>query len=291
MAITGSGTEQDPFIVHSYDELRELKTCRNGSNLLYAKLANDINCNDYDVDFEWETVEIGDSNSGGMAMELDLDGHTVKNIKVKAGSKLFDLKRFSQSYSAMKNGKILNAFLNNAHSGIVGASSYNLLQNLSISINATGITDRVFNSVGIDSCAIYIESFGFSSQPFYNCTLVNSDLKFIVEDLNTRALFSGGSLSDCRMTGKCKGRVASPVTGVTSNNCVFSVDLTEANRGSYAGTINAFSSGSGICNISLPPPDVALSGGGNVINVTSEEIVNGDALRAKGFLVVNVVGD
>ena len=43
MAMTGSGTQANPYVVHNYNEL---KTACNNSNV-YVELANNIDCNDY----------------------------------------------------------------------------------------------------------------------------------------------------------------------------------------------------------------------------------------------------
>lgn len=51
--------------------------------------------------------------------------------------------------------------------------------------------------------------------------------------------------------------------------------------------INAFNAGgTGVCNVDKLADGIAA--GGNITEVTSQEIINGDALRAKGFVVVNV---
>ena len=111
MAITGSGTEQDPFIVHSYDEIRTAAGLYSGSYYTYIKLGNNINCNDYGDYFEWETITLG--TSGVNVCVLDLDSHYIKNVKVKEDNSMFSLIGFSGNNAEIKNGKLLNIFLQN----------------------------------------------------------------------------------------------------------------------------------------------------------------------------------
>ena len=60
MAITGSGTQADPYLVHSYDELKTATTDRTyipNFGKSWIALDADIDCNDYGADFEWETIK------------------------------------------------------------------------------------------------------------------------------------------------------------------------------------------------------------------------------------------
>ena len=125
MAITGSGTEQDPYIVHDYTELR---TACNNSNV-FVELANSIDCNDYGEDFEWQTVTLGDGS------DLDLKTHTIKNFKAADDNYAFRC----GNWSKIHNGKILNVYLarSDGFSALWNSteSRWAYLENLSISIN------------------------------------------------------------------------------------------------------------------------------------------------------------
>ena len=149
MAITGSGTQGDPYIVHDYEEL---KTACSNSNV-YIELADDINCNDYGEDFEWQTVTLGGSS------DLDLKGHTIKNFKVADRNYVFR----ANNWSKIHNGKILNAYLARSYGFSAKWNStesrWAYLENLSISINTGAGLDNsyVFESFAMNANAIYIE--------------------------------------------------------------------------------------------------------------------------------------
>lgn len=64
MAITGSGTEQDPWVVTTYDELVE-KAANSGE---YVKIANDINITD----------EYPDGNMPQLSLQAIVDGNNKK---------------------------------------------------------------------------------------------------------------------------------------------------------------------------------------------------------------------
>lgn len=300
MAITGSGTEQDPWVVHSYDEIKGLNDRDPRNEMQYAVLANDINCNSYGSEFEWETAKIG-SVATGLTMTLDLDGHTIKNILVKANNVMFSLNENGDRQSTVKNGKILNVFLNSA----VGLSQSGLFKGISTSINGNGVAGYTSSGTFFENCAVYFESVILSYMPFMNYDeqrplFKNSDILLKIDNINGKRIIGkdttyGGSttgLDNCRISGYIKGSVGNNIMGAcTANNSVCNVDFTGCTS-SVIGQINVFAGGTGgVCNTDLHPSTVSIAGGGSIIGVTSQEIVNGDALRAKGFTVVNVVGD
>lgn len=287
MAITGSGTQADPWIVHDYTELKTV--CESGSpNVHYVELANDINGNDYGADFKWNTITIGNRYYADWTTHLDLKGHTIKNIQVAENGYMFYNDNGAVG-STIKNGKILNVFLNGANALSLNAS----YENVSMSINGTGAKGSIFNGVQvigsptITSCAIYIELTKQTNITFITHIISNTDIKLKISDLNNKSIFSGGAVSDSRITGECEGgQRANPAISASATNCVVNVDFTgstDAGGGMYAQ--NYITSGSGVINTDIIPSgyyQIALT------PVTSQEIINGDALRAKGFVVVNV---
>lgn len=291
MAITGTGTEQDPFIVHSYDELKT--ACR--GNGAYVELANDIDCNVYGENFEWHTI-IG----AGIYQPyyLDLKGHTIKNFKVAENECAFDL---SGDGSYIRNGKILNAYLNRALGFARRRSNYGILENLSISINcASGLYPSgqlyMFDCAEINACAIYIEGIIVASNQYnavfkahsVNHPISNCDILVNIPEANGCCLSRGLGTSDkslinCRVRGTFNSNFGILYHGC--KNCVF--DLSNK----YEGTVfsQTVQDNTGIINSDkyVSSPTYVYSG---LTGVTSQEIVNGDALRAKGFEVLNVVG-
>lgn len=294
MAITGSGTQADPYIVHDYTEL---KTACDNSNI-YVELANDIDCNTYGEDFEWKSVWLGSSS------DLDLKGHTIKNFKVFEGTSNDSFVFRADNFSKIHNGKILNAYLarSQGFNKLSGStdSRWAYLENLSMSIN-TGVgvnRNRIFESLDMNACAIYIEgAIGLTSNsdncyfnpysrdyPIRNCDIY-------VNHPNTDKeghIFRAGSGSEklvknCRIRGVFNFKSAVYMDFAHfcgTQNCVW--DLTSINAQSldiYTDTET------GIVNIDKLPSGFNTCG---AIAVTSQEIINGDALRAKGFEVLNV---
>lgn len=164
MAITGTGTEQDPFIVHSYDEIVEAVTSHYGTGATpyYSRLANDINCNDYGVDWEWETIELASNASGRTHADiLDLNGHTIKNAYIANNGYLF--KGVNSTYPAeIKNGKTLNIF-GNSPNGIFGSIK---VTNVSASMEFGHINNNAISTCIVHNCALYAIILDMNSHAF-----------------------------------------------------------------------------------------------------------------------------
>lgn len=171
MAIIGIGTEQDPFLVHDYDEL---KSCIESvtSTEKYVKLVNDIDLKDFE-NFEWETVK---PSTSGITAELDLNNKTIQNILIKASNYLF-------RYVNIKNGKIKNVFGNNA-SGIL---YYGGINKTLISANVSGFSNYPFYYSTIENLSSICVQGKINYSTFYYCNInnawilpyVTSDAKFI----------------------------------------------------------------------------------------------------------------
>lgn len=282
MAITGSGTEQDPYIVHDYTELR---TACNNINV-FVELANSIDCNDYGEDFEWQTVELG----GGS--DLDLKTHTIKNFKVADDNYAFHC----GNWSKIHNGKILNVYLARSYGFSARWNSvetrWAYLENLSISINTGGGLNNieVFDSFAMNACAIYIEG-DVNTHLIYvynadGAEITNTDFLLDI-DSNTGScsIFDGYNrrVKNCRIRGRFN------ITNAQTNRTLYLnggfylcvIDLT-----TNAGGASSDSS-TGIINTDKTPSGFTTSG---MTAVDSTEIISGAALRAKGFDVINVVG-
>ena len=226
MAITGTGTKDDPVLVHDYEEVSyALKQAY--SSDAYVRLENDIDCNDYGDTWEWDTV----SFNGNCACSFDLNGKTIKNAMILNGKKLFN--GYSMKH-IIYNGKILNIFNNRA---INIFDSVNL-GNLSISINATGVTKYVFSNIGMNSCAVYVKSNKLEANCLrFDTSLIpsNNDYYFDIENLNSQMLLDYSAADNnktlqknCRIRGTVKGKVRSEGNFINSyggiNNCVIEID-------------------------------------------------------------------
>lgn len=301
MAITGTGTEQDPYTVHDYTELRQLSSIRHYSGMLFAKLANDINCNDYGADFEWEQVTIGDGVYSGMTMVLDLDNHTIKNVSVKQNNNMFYLETYSDRGSCIKNGKILNVFTSGAKAILEGKNnSYNSIESLSISVNTTGSTYVPFTCISIISCAIYALTYLMKAPFFYACICRQSDLYFDVKEVNYYYPDGSCTFSYCRIRGTISGSAG--FSGHSNNmrttfnnnfsNCVIEVDNTdwyrEGAQFNYAPDplIYGFNSSTNVCLINKDK--ICDSNKSSWQFMTTEQIRDADYINSKGFVVVEV---
>ena len=282
MAMTGDGSQEHPYVVHNYTEL---KTACNNSNV-FVELANDIDCNDYGEDFEWQTVYLG----GGS--DLDLKTHTIKNFKVADNNYAFH----ANNWSKIHNGKILNVYLARSYGFSAKWNStesrWAYLENLSISINTGGglNNEAVFNCFAMNACAIYIEG-DVNTHLIYvysadGAEITNTDfLLDINSNTGSCSIFSGYNrrVKNCRIRGRFN------ITNAQTNRVLYVnggfylcvIDLT-TNAGSVSSSLST-----GIINTDKTPSGFSTNG---MTAVDSTEIINGAALRAKNFDVINVVG-
>lgn len=303
MAITGTGTQADPYLVHDYNELRALKNYT-GNEMKYAKLCNDINCNDYGSDFQWETVQLGDGSSSGMTMILDLDSHTIKNVAIKPGNKMFLLKAYGGRGSGIKNGMIRNVFANAAgavvESEFDGSTIVGSLNGISFSINATGESTYTFIGVNIAACAIYLLTYKLTRALFDSCTCQQSDVWFDVKDVNYNYPDGSCAFSYCRIRGTISGSAGfsghpNNVRTTFNNNfsyCVIEIDNTdwyrEGAQFNYAPNpmIYGFNGNTNTCIINKDK--ICDTSNTSWQFMTTEQIRDPDYINSKGFVVVEV---
>lgn len=315
MAITGSGTEQDPYLVHSYDELKTVATensyCPQYSHR-YISLDADINCNDYGADFEWETIALGHDSRG---FTFDLNGHTIKNIAVKQDNSVINASIkgsnvYGAWYSEFKgNGKILNVFTkpNNSMYLIRGYNASHVVSNLSMSVSLGNNSKGVFRDTALNGVACYIESGSFTVGTDVNALILSfsntgdttsdyrikdSDFDIHVNNLQT-ALYSAYNQAQRLVVtdSRFKGKLASTsevnleflACGYMSN-CVVDIDF--LNFTATNAKISRYPCNGVINGDKVPSSGFAISG---LTSCTSSEIVTGEALRGKNFTVVNVV--
>jgi len=309
MAITGTGTELDPFIVHSYDEMVEAFTCHTGDDTMYySKLANDIDCNSYGSNWEWETVSMGSSSSTAADRyknTLDLDGKTIKNIYIKSANELFN--GGSYSNAVLKNGKILNIF----GSSIASVFNAVTLNNISTSFQIGTPSGNPFHSCSINDAAIYaiVSNLGAKSLIFYagrGDTVKNVDVYTELYNasgaqVNATVFYSTSSSSyvdSVRLVGKMVPADLSAPTkrGISTYkmiNSVVDVDMSAyVFPDTSTGSINLFGTGDGTTVVNMSNINVSgyemFKADNGYIKATSAQIKNGAALRELGFNVVNV---
>ena len=310
MAITGTGTELDPFIVHSYDEIKEAAGCHNGSTTMYyMKLMNDIDCNSYGTDWEWEMITLANSSSAAASQRantLDLNGHTIKNVYIKNDNFLFGVQTADYNKACIKNGKILNVF-GNSPKGCINSCS---LLNVSTSLELGSPTENVFGSCKINNCAIYAVVINIGSHYLINhsgqgTTVKNVDIYCELGGItSTTGVVINSSSSQSyadsvRIDGKlmCSGSALPTVSSQKMLNSVVNVDLSGLACSNISGN-KALIGGSGdnttVVNTSIlatgNPNFTYTAGSGNLLATSSEigsRITVGADLRSLGFLVVN----
>ena len=297
MAVTGGGTEQDPYVVHSYDEIAEVLTDRVTSSHIYMLLGNDIDCNTYGSTFEWVQLTMPNGYSAGFT--LDLGGYTIKTFKLRENNAMFGVHGGNGYESTIKNGKILNMFAgrsNGLFAYTTGVYKQSILDNVSISMSLeTGLIDtHVAIDAAIKNSSIYIEG-SWTSDHQDNGLLwhrgsdvggfiVDSDFLVNVNLGQNRFDKGNGTTERCRFRGSCIGGAKyNGVLGGKLMNCVVDLDLdiSTSYRLCYDQNSN------GIVNEDKIPSGFNVCG---LTKVTSQEIINGASLRAKGFEVTNVVG-
>lgn len=323
MAVTGTGTQADPFIVHNYSEFMSLSGTI--SEEKYIQFFEDnmpnqiINCNDYGSEFKWHQFNLANGSQGTFRTHINLNGCTIKNFLIADGEAMFQGQFWGntahEGVISVSNGSIRNVFMGSSTSKIIG--EYVELHDISLSANISGLTSIPFDGADIgrsliDNCALYITSARLSAVVINRIDITDTDMEFHINDQNGQAIFSsyGGNpmtIKDCRVQGK--------ISGVGYTNQYFGSTT-------VLGAINAFNQyAEGVARFVNSVIDVDASEsqaaiilaanydsdyGTNVLCkshfsssmsapqiwnfMTHEQIRNGEYLNSKGFTVVEVVG-
>lgn len=321
MAVTGTGTQADPFIVHNYSEFMSLSGTI--SDEKYIQFFEDnmpnqiINCNDYGSEFKWHQFNLANGSQGVFRTHINLNGCTIKNFLIADGEAMFQGQFWSntahQGVISVSNGSIRNVFMGSSTSKIMG--DYAELHDISLSANISGLTITPFDGAdigrsSIDNCALYITSARLSAVVINRIDITDTDMEFHINDQNGQAIFSSYSgnpmtIKDCRVQGK--------ISGVGYTNHYFGSTT-------VLGAINAFNQyAEGVAKFVNSVIDVDTSEsqaaiilaanydsdyGTNVICkshfsssmsapqiwnfMTHEQIRDGDHLNDQGFIVVEV---
>lgn len=288
MAITGTGTKADPWIVHNYDEIKDVLQNRVTSDNLYAKLANDINCNDYGDTWEWETIAV----YVNWNFEFDLDGHTIKNIMIKSGNSLFS---GAGKLNVIRNGKILNVF-NNAGVSVINGDGL-ILKDISMSVNGNGLTSYGFDNVFFENCAVYYKSSKLQANIIYftgaysGICAKNCDFYFDVNNMNSKSLTDSVNTADydnCRFRGSVSG-VSAVLYLLHKGKCINSVVEIDTTNMTWTASNNRMpckETSTGIINTEISPN--LMNGTSGLTACTTAQMRDADYLNSIGFAVVKV---
>lgn len=304
MAVTGSGTQDDPWVVHNYTELVEKcgvsPTVEPSDHINHVLLAQDIDCNNYGVGFIWNSINLSNNWGNGHPTYLNLGGHVIKNIKAEANSTLFH-SNWSSAQNKIYNGKILNIFLSSG-STFVGESHIVYLENLSISIDISASGGNIFpRNTYINYCSIYARNYGS-----YNSTLhiiasgqVERDNDYYLDyKYGTGApriisyYSSSATIKDTRIRGRMSGQYTSNVAMISSSRVVDSVidiDMTDVfNSVSSFNPIGASNNSNSVVNTDTWKENFSLPS--NLTAVTTQEMASAGSLNSKGFVVALIEG-
>lgn len=324
MAVTGIGTEENPFIVHNYGEFISLSNTL--SSTAYIQFFDNehpnqvINCNTYGSEFKWHNFQPA-WPSGNGKIYINLNGCTIKNFMIADGEAMFSgiyngVQQYKMSV-VVSNGAIRNVFMGSATSKFCG--DYVEFHDVSMSINVAGTTTIPFgddSDIIMDNCALYLLASTLYTSLMKRIVATDTDIELYVSNQNGKNMFPDCSFTGCRIQGKLKGRVyyysdssaihhaaLGAITTFYSDspktnwvNCVVDLDLTESTTQRGDGTYHIIYAYSGGLNTNVMckshyPTGWPVPNKWNYMNHEGlESIRNGSWLNSKGFTVAEVVG-
>ncbi|OQA46500.1 MAG: hypothetical protein BWY47_01689 [Bacteroidetes bacterium ADurb.Bin302] len=203
MAITGTGTVNDPYLVNSYTDLRNVcgDGTRTGGTDVWCKLMVDINCNEA-CPTGWSAVK--------MNMNFDLNGHKIIAPLCKDGVSLFycDMTSIYGSF-IIKNGEIINIF-EEYTATFVGSGKYPFFRGAYVRNSGTceGYCEFRIENMGLSiyvrnrPCIVNSQQGSGCSGSCYNSTIkLSGDLRSYTDGSQgfpTGTIFSPGTFQNCR---------------------------------------------------------------------------------------------
>ena len=324
MAVTGTGTQADPFVVHNYSEFISLSAHTPVDGMyVYIKWFDNpnqvVDCNDYGSEFRWGTFTNNTGYAGQIIYDIDLNGATIKNFLIADGAKMFT-HTAARGKFIIHDGFLRNIFMESATSAI--ATSYVEFHNVSISLNMMGSTvpmfnndQEVLNSLLMDNCALYLVAYTLSTCVFNQIVMTDTDIELHITDQNNKPIFEGtfsdstrqSKITDCRIQGKIGGKGftnsytnARVVLGALSSNnlyannaaiftnCVIDVDLTDSEMNYILYTTDGgVSINTNVICISHVPNGYVAPSAPNYLS--HSDMRSYSALTNAGFTVVEVV--
>lgn len=276
---TGDGTQAHPWEVHSYEELKwccedaeaipEGQTATSG--YVYIKLVNDIDCQEYDVDFLWSITTTH-------AVDINLNTKTIKTFYIAAKLYMFNSNTFGFE---IHDGKILNVYghWESESYGLFSSSSssvYFKVTNISFSIDLSKIHSVFYHADSstanhiVKNCSFWIQGFkpvnnnlgplNRSAQAFSCCDFeLYGDL---TKPFTNTGMFDPTSslYTNCRFQGTIYWYVSTTAqylfySTCILRNCVWAATITATNPSAISTACylsNSTSSSTyGICNVDL----------------------------------------
>ncbi len=128
---SGTGTENDPYIIETTDQLAYFANSVNGGTSYagnYIRLANDIQLNDYNAKYwilnatPWIPIGTSENVFEG---NFDGDGHVVSGIYISMDASSSSKGLFGRNYGDISNIGVIDSFIcgNGAAGGVVGSNN------------------------------------------------------------------------------------------------------------------------------------------------------------------------
>ena len=194
MSATGSGTEMDPFLIYTQEDLAGIAS---GSSGKYYKLANDIT-----LTSDWVPIVSfsGTLDGGGYTISgLNVPGSSTPNL----GGIVNSLKAGATIKNLNVNGSVTSNYASNARVGGIVGYNYGTVDNCTFSGSVTGSKMGYSNNGAIGGIA------GRSDGTITGC-INNAN----VSGQGTNELYVGGitgsnhgTLANCTNTGAISGKV------------------------------------------------------------------------------------
>ena len=319
-AITGAGTENNPYVIHNYDELKWC--CEDAdavpeeqakTDYVYVKLNNDIDCSTYGMSFRWfVTCE--------HAVDIHLNSKAIENFYIQSSQYMFVVPSTARNLS-VHDGKILNVYGDWIYQSISVLHAENggypiNFKNVSMSIDVSNFSNQVLidSSTGIaltmTNCTIDLKGSSINKMTAmylgYGCKYYTCDFHLdITTDQRVLYIFYGGASSsamgyalNCRVMGRVQLNGFSATSYCVYNtvirNCVFDVQVAPATASTVTSPF-AYGMGQAVINYGIYNSDKLpnyLFTGTNYIACTTADMdmrVNPNAdvvLQEKGFDVI-----
>lgn len=309
--ISGDGSEYSPYIVNSYADLTEalrLIRLKETTGTYYAKMMSDI-------DGEWEEwTRIASSNADGKFMDLDFNGHAIKNFMLPSFG-MFTL----ADGDIFRNGYIYNTYAEE----LTGPVIENIETiNMVVSSYIKTCTYRPFYNVKLDHCAYWctVEDFNTEMSRLQAMVVFKADDPLVPDSayLCEESDFYF-HIKNCNLTNfwllKCGGTFATPrytriqgsIDNITPDTIVEYPYISDSNIGliesvinfempAYSGTVSSGTATTiigtgttGVINTELIHEQTyAEYTMLNLLEVTDDQMHDADWLTANGFEVYKV---
>lgn len=246
-AITGTGTENNPYVIHNYDELKwcceDAEAVPEGqakTDYVYVKLNNDIDCSTYEMSFRWSiTCE--------HAIDVNMNSKTIENFYIQPATYMFIVSNTARKLS-VHDGKILNIYGDwisksvsvldiPINAGDVAVSFKNMSMSIDITnfSNPSAILCAGYSSyLTLTNCTLDFQ--GTAAQDvglITSAKLTTCDIHMNILSTTTRAFILGGTTSyvgyalNCRFMGQIRLSTLTSVSYCIAytivRNCVFDV--------------------------------------------------------------------